>query len=218
MTEDEKFALLDRRLAHLPFDSSRADRELLDRIWAHLDYALDRHRFEVLELRMPQGKIRQITALGIIRFCVDPNRCQISGMAMKADGVFHPIGACLPTMRLFWLRNCPHWWLRLAFQTWAPHCTGIDMINDPCNRPSNIELDTSKLIVRRLCYDRRFMTLVDEFDAAIDLPSFVRTLIEQESKASSCCVDRATEIWQAMESVKAAIANTMKRVRESHRP
>ena len=209
MTLDEKLALLDRRLSHLPFDSNKADRSLLEMMWDKIDQALDHNRLRVCEVPAPQGKIREITALGIIRYYVDPHSFTISGMAMKADGVFHPIGPCLPTVRLFWRRTCYHWWLRFAFQTWAPHCTGIDMIDDPGNRPSTIELDTSRLIVRRLSYDRRFMTFAEDFDDAIGLPSFVRTLIEEECEANSCNVDRATEIWRSMESVTAAVRHVM---------
>ena len=217
MTLDEKLALLDRRLSHIPYFSRKADRDMLEMIWDKLDHALDDHRLEVRDVPAPKGKIREITALGIIRYSVDPHSCRISGMAMKADGAFHPIGPCLPTVRLFWVRNCPLWWLRFAFQAWAPDCSGIDLIADPANRPCNIELDTSRLIMERLSYDRRFMTLVDDFDDAINLPSFVRTLIEEESNAFHCDVNRASEIWQSMESVTAAVRQLMKRVRESDR-
>jgi hypothetical protein len=217
MTVDERLALLDRRLGHIPFGPSKADRSLLEMMWDKLDHALDYHRLIVLNVPSPQGKIREITALGIIRYYVDPHRFGISGTARKADGVFHPIGPCLPAVRLFWRRNCPHWWLRFAFQTWAPNCSGIDLIDDPGNRPSNVELDTSKLIVQRLIYDRRFRTLADDFDEAIGLPSFVRTLIEEETEANSCNVDRASEIWQSMESVTATMGQVMQRVRESSR-
>jgi hypothetical protein len=217
MTPDEKLALLDRRLSHIPFVSNKGDRNLLDMIWEKLDYALDDHRLYVCDVPAAQGKIREITALGIIRYYVDPHSYRISGMAMKADGVFHPIGPCLHAVRLFWVRNCAHWWLRFAFQTWVPNCSGIDLIDDPGNRPSNIELDTSRLIVRRLTYDRRFRTLVDDFDEAIGLPSFVRTLIEEEARAYHCNVDRAGEIWRSMESVTAATRQVMRRVRESDR-
>jgi hypothetical protein len=217
MTDDERRVLIDRHLRHIPFFSNKADRNLLERMWGHIDDALDRSRLYVCDVPAPEGKIREVTALGIIRYYVDPHRCRISAMARKADGVFHPIGPCLPAVRLFWRRNCYHWWLRFAFQTWAPDCSGIDLIDDPGNRPCNIELDTSRLIVARLSYDRRFMSLVDDFDEAIGLPSFVRTLIEEESQAYHCDVDRAGEIWRSMESVTAATRQVMRRVRESDR-
>lgn len=217
MTDDERRVLIDRSLRHIPFFPNKADRNLLERIWGHIDDALDRSRLYVCEVPAPEGKIREITALGIIRFTVDPHRCCISGMAKKADGVFHPIGHCLPAVRLFWRRTCYHWWLRFAFQRWAPDCSGIDLIADPGNRPCNVELDTSRLIMERLSYDRRFMNLVDEFDDAIGLPSFVRTLIEEECAASYCNVDRANEIWQSMESVTATMKQVFRRARESDR-
>jgi hypothetical protein len=217
MSSDEKLAMLDRRLRHLPFFPNRADRSLLDMMWDKLDHALAHQRLDVREVSAPSGMIREITALGIIRYYVDPQAFRISGMAMKADGLFHPIGDCLHAVRLFWVRSCAHWWLRFAFQTWAPRCSGIDMIDEPANRPCNIELDTSQLIVRRLCFDRRFMTLVEDFDDALGLPPLARMLIEEQAEASYCDVDRASEIWQQTESVAAAIRQVIHRTQESDR-
>jgi hypothetical protein len=209
MTLDEKLELLDRRLRYFPDDWFQVDRGLLDMIWGKLDHALAHHRLEVRELRGLHGERREITALGIIRYTVDPDGCRISGEAIKADGNFHPIGHGLPCTRLFWLRNCPIWWLRLAFQTWAPDCTGIDMIDEPLNRPCNLELGTSRLIARRLSYDRRFVSLVEDFDDALGLPPLVRMLVEEEAEANSCDVDRAGEIWRIAEDVTSVVRRVM---------
>lgn len=215
MNQDERMEMLYWRLGHIPSSSDQVDLNLLDMMWDKLDHALAHHRLAVREVPGPRGPIREITALGIIRYYVDPHGCRISGEAMKADGHFHPIGPCLRTVRLFWVPGCPIWWLRFAFQTWAPKCTGIDFIDDPANRPSNIELGTSRLIVRRLSFDRRFTTLVEDFDDALGLPPLARSLVEEEAETNYCNVDRASEIWAQTESVTAAIRRVIHRVRES---
>jgi hypothetical protein len=215
MTADERLALLNDRLRHLEGDWIKPDRILLERMWARIDWALDHEPLYVYETAGPNGGTRVVTALGIIRYLVDLRHFRISGEAKKADGHFHPIGSCLHTVRLFQVKNCAHWWLRFAFQTWEPQCSGIDLIDDPGNRPCNIELDTSKLIMWRLVYDRRFQALVKDFDDALGLPSFVRSLIEEEARELYCNVDRASEIWQAMEEVTAGIQRVINGVRAS---
>ena len=206
MTLDDTLNLINARTRHLDPPQFEGDYGLLELIWEKLDWALEHCRLEVREESVPFGTVRVVTALGIIRFHVDAHDCLIWGMAMKADGQFHRIGPCLHASRLFHVRNCAHWWLRLAFQRWAPQSTpGIDLIDDPANRPSNIELATSRRLMRRLGADSRFCTFADEFDAALGIPDFVWSRIREREENSYCNVDVASYIWHRLECAAAAI-------------
>jgi hypothetical protein len=206
MNPDEKTSLLHARTEHLFPVPFKGDHELLELIWEKLDWALEHCRLDIRDEPVPFGSVRVVTALGIIRYYVDAQDCLIWGMAMKADGQFHMLGPCLHASQLFHVSRCPHWWLRFAFQRWAPMCSGIDLIDDPANRPSNVELATSQRLMRRLGGDPRFCLFADEFDAALGIPEFIWSLIRERAEDYDCNVVTASDIWHRTECVSSVIS------------
>lgn len=182
-------------LGHLFPPDTRADRNLLDRMWERLDQALAECRLDVRTEDLGFGPIRMVTALGLLQVRIDDAACELWGGVIE-DGTFRPIGPGLHAAQLLWRHNCPIWWLRFAFQVWVPERATFDFVACPLQRPDNIELDTSRALVRRLGMDPRFRTLPEEFDEAVGVPALMQVLAEEKSGMG---MERASHVWQMRE-------------------
>ena len=187
------------RLSQMFPGPPEGDRELLEHMWGKFDQALAGCRLEIHDEKVPFGDVRVVTALGLIRVKVDVGACDAWAYAIEEDGSVRRIGRGLPATRLF------HWWswMRFAFQRWAPQCSAIDFIEDPLNRPSNVELATCRMLIGRLAVDRRFWSLSDEFDAATGIPPFAAALVEDVRHWRS--MEDTCEAWRLIEQTNIAI-------------
>lgn len=183
------------RLGDLFPSMPEGDRASLEHIWIQLDHALQHCRLDVQDIATTFRTVRAVTALGLIRVHVDVDACEVWASAIQEDGTILRIGRGLPATRLFgW-----SWWLRFAFQRWAPECSAIDFIEDPLNRPSNVEMDTCQWLIRRLSIDPRFWSLSEEFDAAVGIPSLAVELVEEVHHWRG--LEYVSEAWRLMERV-----------------
>ena len=205
MTDDRIFD----RLAHLFPSAAEHDATLLESLWEKLDAALAHCRLDLGEEETASGTVRSVTALGVIRICVNAQAREMWGCAIAEDGSLHRIGPGLHAFRLLDVPRCGHWWLRFAFWRWARLTGAFDIVIDPMMRPSSIELATSAMLMRRLRHDPRFRTLPDEFDAAIDYPESLRTLLG-EVRDGSYRVEHANEAWTMAWEVNAAVHRAMR--------
>ena len=211
MPSDKEIEVFYERTAHIWRSKSLVDYDLLDMMWAKLDWALAHCRLEVHEEHTTFGTLRVVTALGIIRYHVDPQACEFWGSAMNANGEFQRIGPCFPCIPLFRFRKCPMFWLRLAFQRWAPECSHADLIADPGNRPSIVELATSRVLIRRLRLDARYVTLSYEFEQVLGLPAFVRAHVDEDDQYQirNCSFESASRVWRSVNAVSGDIRRLM---------
>ena len=184
-------------LPHLFPVATSVNPHLLEQMWERLDRALADSRLEVRTEDFGFGPIHVVTALGLLQVCVDHRACEIWG-GVIVDGSHRRIGWGLPAFQLLWMRHCPCWWLRFAFQVWAPERPTFDYVHCPLQRPDNIELDTSRALVDRLGVDPRFRTLPEEFDVAIGLPTLMQVLTEDDP-GKVATMEWATRIWQSVE-------------------
>lgn len=191
-------------LDHLHPSTDRASRFLLERMWSRLDHALAVRRLETGVADLGFGPVRTVTALGLIQMRIDDRACELWGGVVTPEGAFRRIGWGLPATRLLWVDRCPLWWLRFAFQTWIPERSTIDFVECPLNRPDNIELDTSRMLVRRLGADARFRTLPEEFDEAIGLSTILEVMREKQGYHVPV-VEHASHVWQVSEALLARI-------------
>ena len=189
--------LLVESLACLFPRGTRANRYLLERMWKRLDRALADSRLEVRSEDPGFGPVRVVTALGLLQVYVDYRACEMWG-GVIVEGSVRRMGWGAPAFRLLWMRRCPCWWLRFAFQAWLPRRSMPDFIADPLQRPGNVELDTSRALVSRLGVDPRFRTLPEEFDEAIGLPALMQVLTE-EDPGGVLSMEKANALWQAVE-------------------
>ncbi len=185
-------------MGYLDASSSRPDRNLLERIWEKLDWALQHRRLEVRDVPKAWGILREVTALGLFQFEVDAAACDLAAYAIQEDGRRRWIDSSFHGPRIF----DSFWWLRYAFQRWEPDCSGIDFVVNPLTRPSNIELDTTRILLRRLRVDSRYWTLFDEFNAAIGTPALVsKTMAETDGGYWQTLTD-VSEVWRLSETCR----------------
>jgi hypothetical protein len=188
--------VIEERLSYLhPFER-RGDDVLVERIWAKVDHALRYRRIEISDEVRPWGTVRVVTALGLLQLEVDYDACDMIAFAILEDGSRRRIG---PSFRGPYVFGHPQW-LRWAFLRWAPECSGIDYVADPLSRPSNIEVETSGRLARRLRFDYRYWTLPHEFYAAVGRPMVVSDCMSEARALGSNSLEYVCEAWRAMES------------------
>jgi hypothetical protein len=73
-------------------------------------------------------------------------------------------------------------------------------VADPLNRPSNVELDTTRVLMRRLKVDPRYWTLFDEFNAAIGTPALVSEVMAETEGSLWQTLQGVSEIWRLAET------------------
>ena len=112
---------------------------------------------------------------------VEPERGDVACYAIHADGSRHRMGHGWPLDDAL----SKPFWLRFAFQRWAPHLSRVDFFSDPLNRPATLELDTGRFLMRRLRADARYSRLCDAFVAALDIPAHVIDAIHREHRSAT---------------------------------
>jgi hypothetical protein len=187
---------IERRLAYLDVSPHCVDRDLVERMWGKLDCALQHRRLEVWDAPTAWGTLRVVAALGLLQFEADVAACELTAYAIQEDESRRRIDSGFRGPRIF----DSFWWMRYAFQRWAPECSGVDFVVDPLNRPSRAELDATCILLRRLKVDPRYWTLLDEFNAAIGTPALISEVMIETDGRLWQTLQGVSEIWRLAET------------------
>lgn len=145
------------------------DVDVLEHLWAELDRRLDTAPLAVRTVAWVDGTMRIVELLGLIAVHVEPECGDVSCWSIEPDGTRRRMGPGWPLADPF----AYGFWLRFAFQRWAPHLSRTDFFGYPLNRPATIELDTGNRLLQRLRVDRRYWQMCDAFVAALGVPAAV---------------------------------------------
>jgi hypothetical protein len=161
---------------------------VLELIWSELDRRLD-HAITIHEQQRFTGPQRVVEVLGLLAVHVEPARHAVSCWSIEPDGTRRPIGTGWSLRDPF----AERFWLRFAFQRWAPRLSRIDFVECPLNRPAEVEIETGKRLMGRLRVDRRYWQMADAFVSALGIPEGVFAHIERRDQRPTA--DRLTAVW-----------------------
>lgn len=150
----------------------QVDLDALEIVHLAIDHELARGAVQTLPAREDPA-CRRIRLLDLFEFerRLDTHELRVSWIA--PDGRVWRIGATVPLTTLFDNGR----WLRFAFHRWAPmfRCPAIEIWHD---RPPSIQLDTERVLERRLRVDRRYSALQDELRLALGYSRMVWFALE----------------------------------------